>query len=383
MTPTLRVSGLIESLPDATVSVASGLIFSCIFLALRHIIFSDLIRVPPEIYGQVVDFAGVVSVVMAFSYIVTAYSTILQALGDTKSPAIINAFYLVANIAMDPLFIFGIGPFPEMGAVGAAVTDLIGNVFSVATLALLVKRKLPDLHIRLTSNVNLDWVTLNLKIGLPVLVLIFSNSVAKMFQLRLINVFGVVAATAYSFSFIAIDLSEAILRGVARGTAIMVGQNLGAGLSERARESAIKTSLLLFAVTLVGAFLVYAYMDAFIGAFIQDPAIYAEAKRLLEILIWSLPFFGVLLVVLFVGRGSGHTLPPTLMGIARLWGFHVGLGYLLAFYLGYGSIGIWTAMAVGNLVTGLAALAWMKYGDWARPIIRMRKRGMRMPPSPD
>lgn len=60
-----------------TVSVASGLIFSCVFLALRQIIFSDLIRVPPEIYGQVVDFAGVVSVVMAFSYIVTAYSTIL------------------------------------------------------------------------------------------------------------------------------------------------------------------------------------------------------------------------------------------------------------------------------------------------------------------
>ena len=356
-----------------TVSVVMGLLFGGTYLALRPLIFTYVVKVPAEIYDQVVAFAGVVALVMTLSYVVTAYSTILQSIGDTKRPALVNAFYLLINIVLDPLFIFGIGPFPKLGAVGAAVTDLVGNVFSVVTLALIVKKALPDLKVWFTKNIGLDWIVLNLKIGLPILVLVLSNSTAKMLQLRLINIFGVVAATAYSLGFIAMDLSDATLRGLSRATAIMVGQNLGAKLSKRAREIALKASILIFTATLIGAFTLYIFRDLFISIFIQELAIYVEAKTFLEVLLWSLPFFGIMLIALFVGRGSGHTLPPTLIGIARLWGFWVGLGYLLAIFMGYGSTGIWIAMALGNVVSGLIALAWLKYGNWTHPVIGMRK----------
>lgn len=355
-----------------TVSVLSGMFFGSLYLSLRHIIFTNIIAVPSEIYQDVIDFAGIVSIVMAFSYIVTAYSTILQSIGDTLRPAIVNATFLLFNIILDPLFIFGIGPFPKLGVVGAAVTDLIGNILSVITLAIIVRNVLPDMKIRLTRHIGIDWVLLNIKIGLPILVLILSNSMAKMLQLRLVNTFGIVVATAYSFGFIAIDISDATLRGLARGTAIMIGQNLGAKLSNRAREIALKSSLTAFASTLVGASVVYIFMDQFISIFIQDPAIFLEAKKLLEIILLSLPFFGMLLVALFVGRGSGHTMPPTLIGMTRLWVFWVCLGYLLGIQLGMGSTGIWMAMSIGNIVTGLMALAWIKYGGWTRPVIGKR-----------
>ena len=356
-----------------TVSIVMGLLFGGTYLALRPLIFTYVVKVPAEIYDQVVAFAGVIALVMTLSYVVTTYSTILQGIGDTKRPALVNAFYLLVNIVLDPLFIFGIRPFPKLGVVGAAVTDLIGNVLSVVTLALIIKKTLPDLKVWFTKNIDLDWIILNLKIGLPILVLVLSNSTAKMLQLRLINIFGVVAATAYSLGFIAIDLSDATLRGLSRATAIMVGQNLGAKLSKRAREIALKASMIIFTATLIGAFTLYIFRDLFINIFIQDPAIYAEAKTFLEVLLWSLPFFGIMLIALFVGRGSGHTLPPTLIGIARLWGFWVGLGYLLAIFMRYGSTGIWIAMALGNIATGLIALAWLKYGNWTRPVISMRK----------
>ncbi|RLF01341.1 MAG: hypothetical protein DRK00_11600, partial [Thermoprotei archaeon] len=102
--------------------------------------------------------------------------------------------------------------------------------------------------------------------------------------------------------------------------------------------------------------------------------------KLLEILLWSLPFLGVMIAAMFVGRGSGHTLPPTLIGIARLWGFWVGLGYLLALQLGYGSTGVWTAMALGNVATGLISLAWLKYGNWTKPVIEPRHKIAVRPP---
>jgi len=53
--------------------------------------------------------------------------------------------------------------------------------------------------------------------------------------------------------------------------------------------------------------------------------------------------------------------------------FWVGLGYLLGVHLGVGSTGVWMAMAIGNVVTGLIALAWIKYGNWVKPVIGERR----------
>lgn len=356
-----------------TASLAIGIFFGAIFFALRPLIFTYVIKVPAEIYDQVLIYAGIIALTIPFSYMVTAYSTILQSIGDTKRPALVTAFYLIVNSILDPLCIFGIGPFPRLGVIGAAITDLIGNALSTATLALIVKKMLSDLRVTLTKNIDLEWIILNLKVGLPILVLVLSNSVAKMLQLRLVNTFGIITATVYSLGFVAIDLSNAALRGFSRAAAIMVGQNLGAKLRQRARKIALDAAMLVFIVTLAGAFILYILRDTFIHIFIQNPMIYFEAKRFLEIFLWSLPFLGILLTAISIGKGSGHTLPPTLIGIARLWGFWVGLGYLLALLAGYGSMGIWIAMTVGNIASGLIALVWLKYGKWTYAIVHGRK----------
>jgi len=229
-----------------TTSVIMGALFGIAYFTLRPLIFSYVIKVPKEIYEQVIAYAGIVAIVTSFSYVVMAYSTILQGIGDTRRPALVTAFYLLVNIVLDPLLIFGIPPFPRLGVIGAAVTDLMGNMLSVITLAMIIKRAFPDLRVWFTRRINLEWIMLNLRIGLPILVLVLSNSTAKMLQLRLVNTFGVVAATAYSLGFVAMDLSDAALRGLSRAAAIMVGQNLGAGLCKRAREIALKSSSLIF-----------------------------------------------------------------------------------------------------------------------------------------
>jgi Na+-driven multidrug efflux pump len=83
----------------------------------------------------------------------------------------------------------------------------------------------------------------------------------------------------------------------------------------------------------------------------------------------TLPFFGLFAVALSIGRGSGHTLFPTTLGILRLWGFRITLGYILAFTFGLGSLGIWLAIAISNLIGGLIAILWITYGNWAKAVI--------------
>jgi len=362
-----------------TVSLTLGLLFGIIYMILRPVIFTYVIRTPIEIRDDVIAYTEIIAFDVMASYIVLAYSTILQSVGDTRRPAIVNGLTSLINIILDPFLILGIGPFPRLGVVGAAIATVSSRVLGAIILFLIIEKMYPDLRVRLTKDIGIGWVIANLKIGLPVLVLIIANSVAKMTQLRLVNIFGVAVATAYSIGFIVMDLADASLRGFSRASAIMVGQSIGAGLKDRARKIALKTSTFIFITTAIGASIVYLLRDQLIWIFTQDPTIWAEAKEFLEIFVWSLPFFGIFINAMLIGRGSGHTLPLTIIGIIRLWGCWVGIGYLLALYMGYGPLGIWVGMSLSNIFAGITSLIWLKYGRWIEPVIQKHRdrRGMR------
>jgi Na+-driven multidrug efflux pump len=72
------------------------------------------------------------------------------------------------------------------------------------------------------------------------------------------------------------------------------------------------------------------------------------------------------------GRGSGHTLFPTTLGITRLWVIRLVLGYLLAFTFEMGSLGAWLAIALSNVIGGIIALIWVKYGNWTEAVVKRK-----------
>ncbi len=353
-----------------TVSVLTGIAFGLSYIFLRPWIFTYIVAVPKEIYSDVLAYAGIIAIDMMIAYVVLTYSTILQSIGDTRRPAIVNGLSALMNIVLDPFLILGIGFFPKMGVIGAAVATVLSRAAGAIGLVYIVKKSFPELRIRFTKDIDLEWVTSNLRIGLPVFIFFSTNSLAFMMLLRLVNTFGVVAATAYSIGFIVMDLSNATLWGLSRASAIMVGQNLGAGKTSKARDIAIKSALMIFASSLAGASIVFLFRDQLIHVFTNDPTIWFEAKIFLEAFIWSIAFFGVMMVAMSVGRGSGHTLVPTIIGIIRLWGIRVGVGYLLAIVLGWGTKGIWTAMAWSNFFAGALSIIWLSFGKWTKPVIK-------------
>ncbi|RLF06925.1 MAG: hypothetical protein DRJ60_03790 [Thermoprotei archaeon] len=179
-----------------TASIILGFLLGIAYIALRPIIFTYIMKVPEEIYDEVFAYAGVIAIDMMISYVVLAYSTILQSIGDTKRPAIVNGATALINIVLDPLMILGLGFFPRLGAIGAALATVISRGIGCFALFLIVEKLYPDLKVRITRDIGIDWIIANLKIGLPVLIML--NSIAKMLQLRLVNIFGVIVATAYS-----------------------------------------------------------------------------------------------------------------------------------------------------------------------------------------
>jgi putative MATE family efflux protein len=352
-----------------TLAFLSGGALSVMLLTLRHAIFTVVMSTPPEIFDYVMDYSAVIAFDVFFNYIALTYTTLLQSVGDTKRPAIVNVVSVGINIALDPFFVLGIGPFPRLGVVGAALTDVLGKIISITAMTYVLKKHYPELKIGFTRKIGAKWAQLVLRIGMPILTLGLMNGFAFLMQLKLVNLMGVVTATAFSIGFVVLDIVDAALWGLSGAPAIMIGQSLGAEKPERAKQVAFKAAILLFVLIMAGAAIIYPIRRGLADVFADDQNILDETDLFLQTLLPTLPFFGLFAVALSIGRGSGHTLFPTTLGILRLWGFRITLGYILAFTFGLGSLGIWLAIAISNLIGGLIAILWITYGNWAKAVI--------------
>jgi putative MATE family efflux protein len=352
-----------------TASFFVGVILSLSLFFLRGPIFTMVVSTPPEISEDVMAYSGVIALDIFFNYIVLTYTTLLQSVGDTKRPAIVNVVSVGVNVLLDPFFIFGIGPFPRLGVVGAALTDVMGKIISISALTYMLRRNYPDLKIRFTKKIDSEWTRLVLRIGLPILTLGLMNGFAFLMQLRLVNMLGIMVATAFSIGFVIMDIVDAALWGLSGAPAIMIGQSLGAGDCRRAKEVAFRAALLIFALMALGASIIYPISRVVANVFANDPTILNETELFLQALLPTLPFFGLFVSAMSTGRGSGHTVFPTAVGILRLWGVRLALGYLLAFTFGWGASGVWLAISLSNIVGGLISILWIKYGNWAEAVI--------------
>lgn len=352
-----------------TLACVIGAIMSIIFLSFREQIFLWLIYTPPEIFSDVMAFSAITALDVLLMSIAFTFVTILQGLGDTRWPAMINVVSVIVNIALDPVFILGLGPFPRLGVIGAAITDVIGKIISISGQTYIIRRRYPILRIGFTRDFDLRWAKTVLRIGLPVLSFGLLNGFAFSLQQRLVNIFGVIAATAFSIGFVIIQMIDGMLFGLCQATAIMVGQNLGAASSRRAREVALKTTAVVFALVAASALAVYPFRRSIIAVFTNSQDIVGEAEHLLNIMLPSLPFFGMCINIMSVGRGSGHTAVPMTIEIMRVWFMRIALGYFLALFANMNTTGVWLSLSLSNIIGGVILVLWAKYGKWDRAVI--------------
>lgn len=353
-----------------TLACLSGIMLNIILLTLRSQIFTWLIYTPPEIFNEVMAFSAVTAFDVLFNSIAFTFTTLLQSVGDTRRPAMINMAAVAINVALDPFLILGLGPFPRLGVVGAALTDVMGKILSVIGQTYILRKSYPELKLGFTKDLNVEWAKLVLRIGLPVLSFGTVNGVAFLLQQRLVNMFGIFVATAFSIGFVIMHIVDGALFGLCGATAIMVGQSLGAANPKKAREVAFKTTVIVFIIIAAGAAVVYPIKQPIANVFASDPNILDETQLFLQTVLPALPFFGICMNIMAVGRGSGHTTFPTTIEIVRIWTIRILLGYFLAFTIGMGPIGIWIPFSISNVIGGIALAIWAKYGKWDKAIIR-------------
>jgi Na+-driven multidrug efflux pump len=76
-----------------------------LLLTFEGLIFNWVVSTPPEIFGEVMAYSGIIAFDVFSSYIAMTYTTLLQSVGDTKRPAIVNVIFVAINIILDPFLV--------------------------------------------------------------------------------------------------------------------------------------------------------------------------------------------------------------------------------------------------------------------------------------
>lgn len=299
----------------------------------------------------------------------TSYAA-FRSSGNTKTPAFIGIMVVVINLVLDPLFIFGIGPFPEMGVMGAGVATSIAYLAGVVTsLSLIYKGKL-GYHPRRIFPLNLSFKDMMaiVRIGMPMSGHQLVFMIVYWFLIIIVHKFGVAAGAAMGIGNRMESFSYMICHGISLAASAMVGQNLGAGKPERAAQSAWHAVGLGIIVTTIVSifFLIFSHQIA--SVFSDSPAVIDIAKDYLIILALSQMTMAVEIILEGSFAGAGDTVPPMLVMIPGHL-IRIPLAYFFCFNLDWGINGIWWTLTITTTLKAIILALWFRRDKWKEKVI--------------
>ena len=321
---------------------------------------------------------------MPFLFFHFGFRATLRGYGDTKTPMILTITSSVLDTALDPFFVFGWGPIPQMGVVGAALTTLMTRgLVAIIGMYLLFSGRL-GIKIRLSDlKPDVNWMKKVVSIGVPSAIGLSGTALGFVVLISLVSIEdkllpgeGILLA-AYGIGFRLINFINIILWGGVSAISTMVGQNLGANQDERAVEIVKKLLLSFFILSLMGSAVIYFLRVPLYTLFISNPEVLDAGSVFITFFVFSVPFFTVFRMASGVFEGAGNTRPSMVLSLIRLWGLRTLLASVFYFFLGMGAAGIWAGMTIGNFGAAALSVAWLSKGTWKRRVIEEKPRMIR------
>jgi len=269
------------------------------------------------------------------------------------------------NIALDPLFIFGIGPFPELGATGAAVATSIGRGIGVAfQLYILFKGsrviKVAWRHFKLIPGILKKLINVASTGSLQ----FFIASASWIFLARLVAEFGTDVYAGYFFAIRLILFAILPAWGMANAGATLVGQNLGAKNPERAAKSAWRTSFYNMTFMLIVGIIFASFARPLLEIFTTSEIAIETGVLTMRIICLGYLFFGIGMVLGQAFGGAGDTRTPTLVNFIAFWLLENPLAYFMTKTLGMEVEGVLWAIAISETVLALILVILFRRGKW-------------------
>lgn len=271
------------------------------------------------------------------------------------------------NIILDPIFIFGLGPIPEFGVMGAAIATNIGRGSAVVFQLLIlfygwgrIKLGLKDIVLRVGVMLNLIRVSLG---GIAQFLIGTSSWV---FLMRIMSEFGSEVLAGYTIAIRVMMFTFMPAWGMSNAAATLVGQNLGAKKPERAEKSVWLTgkynAFFMLLVSLV--YLIFA--KEIISWFNSTASVVEYGALCLQVVAAGYIFYAYGMVVSQAFNGAGDTRTPTKINFIAFWIFQLPFAYLASFTFDLGALGVFLAITLAEVMLSVIAIIWFRKGYWKK-----------------
>jgi len=292
-----------------------------------------------------------------FQFFAMIGNGILRGEGNTVTPMQVMVVGTLVNIALDPLLIFGIGPFPALGVQGAALATVIGRAVGCIVLAvsLFGKKNLVVLNMR--SFRYQGAITRGIfSVGGPTIIGQLSNSLGLSLLFILLRPYGDMAKSAFTLGFTYQQVAVLPIIGIAQGTLTMSGQNFGAGKTDRVKSIVEKSLLFSMGTMCAFALVMILGRGAFVRVFSDVGEVIRIGRTMLLIFSLGFPFLAARFILASFFQGLGKGLAAFVINFSYILIFALPLALLLSRLIGLE--GIWIGIVSGNLLSSVLGAIW-------------------------
>jgi putative MATE family efflux protein len=305
-------------------------------------------------------FAGAIPV-----WIVNLQAAALRGSGNVRVPAAVTLIGALVMIPASPILIFGFGPVPRLGIGGAGIA--FGLYYGVAMLFLtrymasgragLTFRFVP-LKRKLFADI--------LRVGIPTAVNAMLTNLTVILVTGAVGLFGTTALAAYGIASRLDYVMIPILFGLCTATLTMVGVNIGAGETVRARRVAWTSAFVGLALTGTIGLSVALYPPLWLHLFSHDAEVLRDGTIYLRIVAPAYAAFGFGFVIAFAAQGAGHVLWPFIASLGRIL-VAAGCGWIAVGRFGAGMAGLASTVAASMVAyAAICAIVMLSPAVWAR-----------------
>ena len=345
------VNGLFLAFCSWAVFALLGLFFSRTFMYLQTSV--DAIAE----YG--VTYLSIVTVASAGMMFQICFERLLQSTGKTIYNMFSQGLGAIINIILDPVLIFGIGPFPEMGIAGAAWATVIGQ-FAGAFLGLYCNLyRNPEISISLRGfRPSARIISRIYAVGIPSIIMSSIGSAMTFGMNRILGVFdsAVAVFSAYfkleSFVFMPVF-------GLNNGIVPIIAYNYGACRPDRMSKTVRLGFVYGLVIMLLGTALFWIVPDLLLGIFNADASMLAIGVPALRIISLSFPFAAFGIVTSSVCQAVGHGVLSLTVSVLRQLVLILPVAWLLAHFFGIPAV--WIAFPFAEVFSFALSAVFMVY----------------------
>ena len=319
----------------------------------------------PDVSALAVAYLSILVLGAPLSMLYVWAESTMRAAGDTRTPLIVIASSLALNAALDPLLIFGLGPFPRLGIVGAAIATVIAQGFAVAWFLTLAARRHPAFPFSREALRRFEprFARGLARIGTPNALIGILFSAVYLYFAHVAARFGTAAVAIVGVSSRIESVTYLVAVGLGLACETLVGQNLGARRPDRAERATWLSAGLVAAFATAMSITMLVAPEGLLALFTSDPDVVRAGAPYLRLLALGQAFTGIELVLNGAFSGAGDTVPPmvisTCMSLLRF-----PLAWVFAVPLGLGLDGLALMITITCVARTIVLAAWFRRGAW-------------------